>query len=130
ILKRQLSARMSADRYRLLLYATSLMLLCTLVYLGLQVRARAIALRRRAAFEHVIAGISMRFINANPQNVDDEIERALAVTAACIGSDRAYLVLRGAVPRLHVWCKAGMSFSPGWPERAPALAAQLGPALD
>jgi DAHL domain len=79
ILKRQLAARTSADRYRLLLYATSLILLGALVYLGLQLRARAVALRRRAAFEHVIAGISMRFINAHAQNVDDEIERALAV---------------------------------------------------
>ena len=35
-------------------------------------RARAIALRRRAAFEHVIAGISMRFINAQPHTMDGE----------------------------------------------------------
>jgi signal transduction histidine kinase len=130
ILKRQLAARTSADRYRLLLYATSLMLLGALVYFGLQLRARAIALRRRAAFEHVIAGISMRFINVHPQNLHAEIERALADMAACIGSDRAYFVMGGAAPRLHVWCNAGMMFSPGWPERAPALAAQFHPALD
>src|ERR1700730_10952421 len=130
ILKRQLAARTSADRYRLLLYATSLILLGTLVYLGLQLRARAIALRRRAAFEHVIASISMRFINAHPQNLDDEIERALAAMAGCIGSERAYLVLRGVAPRLHAWCKVGMSFSPDRPERAPALAAQFDSAID
>jgi hypothetical protein len=51
-------------------------LLGALVYLGLQLRARVIALRRRAAFEHVIAGISMRFINAHPQNIDAEKNRA------------------------------------------------------
>jgi signal transduction histidine kinase len=130
IMKRQLAALASARQYRVLLYATSLMLLGALVYLGLQLRARAIALRRRAAFEHVIAGISMRFINVQPQNLDAEIERALAGMAACIGSDRAYFVMGGAAPRLHVWCKAGMSFSPGWPEGAPALAARFGPAVD
>src|SRR5260370_41875917 len=105
------------------------MLLGTLVYLGLQLRARAIALRRRAAFEHVIAGISMRFINVQPQNIDAEIERALADMARCIGSDRAYFVMGGAAPRSHVWCKAGVTFPPGWPERAPALAVRFGGAV-
>jgi signal transduction histidine kinase len=130
IMKRQLAARASARRYRVLLYATSLVLLGALVYLGLQLWARAIALRRRAAFEHVIAGISMRFINAQPQNIDAEIERALADMAGCVGSDRAYFVQRGAASRSHVWCKTGMNFARGWPENAPALAARFGPAVD
>jgi signal transduction histidine kinase len=130
IMERQLAARASALRYRILLYATSLMLLGVLVYFGLQLRARAIALRRRAAFEHVIAGISMRFINAQPENIDAEIERALADMARCIGSDRAYFVLSGPMPRLHVWRKTGMNFARGWPEKAPALAARFGPAVD
>jgi signal transduction histidine kinase len=130
IMKRQLVARASARRYRVMLYATSLMLLGTLAYLGLQLRARAIALRRRAAFEHIIAGVSMRFINAQPRNIDAEIERALADMAECIGSDRAYFVSSGAASRLHVWCKAGVSVSPGWPQGAPALAARFGPTVD
>jgi signal transduction histidine kinase len=130
IMKRQLAARASAGRYRVLLYATSLMLLCTLIYLGLQLRARAIALRRRAAFEHVIAGISMRFINAQPRNIDAEISQALADMAECIGCDRAYFVASGAAPRLNVWCRAGVSFQPGWPQRAPPLAARFGPTVD
>ena len=130
IVKRQLAARASARQNRLLLYATSVMLLAALVYFGLQLRARANDLQRRAAFEHVIAGISMRFINAQPQNIDAEIERGLADMARCIGSDRAYFVLWGAAPRLHVWCRAGMSFSPGWPQGAPSLAAQFSTAVD
>ena len=130
IMERQLAARASAFRYRILLYATSLMLLGALVYFGLQLRARAIALRRRAAFEHVIAGISMRFINAQPENIDAEIERALADMARCLGSDRAYFVLSGPTPRLHAWCETGMNIAPGWPEKAPALAARFGPAVD
>ena len=51
IMKRQFAARASARHYRVLLYATSLLLLGALVYLGLHLRGRAIALRRRAAFE-------------------------------------------------------------------------------
>jgi hypothetical protein len=54
IMDRQFAARAKARQYRLLLYATSLLLLGALVYLGLQLRARAIALQRRAAFEHVL----------------------------------------------------------------------------
>src|SRR4029077_6631004 len=101
-----------------------------LVYIGLQLMLRVVALRRRAAFEHVIAGISMRFINAQPQHLDAEVERALADMAECIGSDRAYLVSIGAVSRQHVWCRPSVSRLPDWPRRAPALAARFGPAAD
>jgi signal transduction histidine kinase/CheY-like chemotaxis protein len=130
ILKRQLAARASARRYRVLLYATSLLLLGALIYLGLQLRARAIALRRRAAFEHVIAGISMRFINARPHSIDAGIIRALADMAECIGCDRAYFVSSGAAPREHVWCRPGISTPPDWPRRAMALMARFEPSAD
>jgi signal transduction histidine kinase len=130
IMKRQTAAPASAREYRVLLYATSLLLLAALIYLGLQLRARAIALRRRAAFEHVIAGISMRFINAQPQNIDAGIAQALADMAQCIGSDRAYFVSSGATPRQHVWCKPGIGYSPEWPQRAPALAARFDATVD
>src|SRR5260370_32197555 len=88
------------------------------------------ALRRRSAFEHLIAGISMRFINVQPQHIDAEIERALADMARCLGSDRAYFVMGGARPRLHLWCEPGTRFPPGWPEPAPALAARFAPVID
>jgi signal transduction histidine kinase len=130
VLTRQAASRTNARQFRRLLYATSLLLVAVLGFLGLRLRARANALRRRAAFEHVIAGISMRFINAQPQNIGTEIEQALADMAGCIGCDRAYFVLSGPAPRMHLWCKAGMSFSPDWPENAPALAARLVPAVD
>jgi signal transduction histidine kinase len=130
IMKRQLAARASARQYRVLLYATSLMLLGTLVYLGLQLRARVTDLRRRAVFEHVIAGISMRFINAQPQNIDAGIARAVADMAECIGCDRAYFVATGAEPRQHVWTRPGIRRSPDWPNYAPALAARFGRAAD
>jgi signal transduction histidine kinase len=130
VLMRQGVSRATARQYRRLLYGTSLLLVAFLVYLGLRLRARANALRRRAAFEHVLAGISMRFINAPSQNIDPDIVRALADMVNCTGIDRAYFVLTGPVPRQHVWCRAGMNFSPGWPERAPVLAARFGPTAD
>ena len=125
IMKRQRAAQASAGRYRLFLYATSLLLLGALVYLGLQLRARAIALRRRAAFEHVIAGISMRFINTQPQTIDAGIAQALADMAECIGCDRAYFVSSGAAPRHHVWSRPDLSSPPDWPGRALALTARF-----
>jgi signal transduction histidine kinase/CheY-like chemotaxis protein len=130
VLIRQGVSRNTGRQFRQLLYGVSLLLVGFLVYLGLQLRARANALRRRAAFEHVIAGISMRFISAAPQNIGAEIDRALADMAACIGSDRAYFAMSGPAPRLHLWCKPGMSPAPDWPHRAPELAARLGPAAD
>jgi signal transduction histidine kinase len=130
IVKRQLAARATARKNRLLLYAISLLLLAGLVYFGVELRARAIAMRRRAAFEHVMANISMRFINVRPQDIDAEIRHALAEMAECIGSDRAYFMVEGATPRLHVWCRTGNSFPPGWPQRAPELAARFAPNID
>ncbi len=130
ILKDQLASRTSARRYRALLYGTSLLLVAFLVHLGLRLKSRANALRRRAALEHVIAGISMRFINARPQDIDVEIDRALADLAAYGGSDRAYFVMSGPRARLHVWHKPGSDPPPGWPARAPELAARIGAGPD
>jgi len=130
IMKRQLAARASARRYRVLLYGTSLLLLGALVYLGLQLRGRATALRRRAAFEHVIAGISMRFINAQPQTIDAAIVQALADMAGCLGSDRAYFVSGSTATGPHVWCRPGIGSPDGWPQRMPRLVAQFEPSAD
>src|SRR5467141_1819190 len=121
VLMRQGISRATARQYRRLLYGTSLLLVAFLVYLGLRLRARANALQRRAAFDHVLAAISMRFINAPSQNIDAEIVRALADMVNCTGIDRAYFVLSGPTPRLHVWCRAGMTFSRNGRERRLAL---------
>jgi signal transduction histidine kinase len=130
LLTRQAASRTSARDYRELLYATSLLLVVFLVYLGVQLKARAKALQRRAAFEHVLAGISMRFINAQPQHLDAEIERALVEMVRCIGSDRAYFVQSGAEPRLLAWHKPGFDPRPGWPEGALGLAVRSGLTTD
>jgi signal transduction histidine kinase len=118
IVKRQLAARASARRYRLFLYATSLTLLGVLAYLGLQLRARAIALQRRAAFEHVIARISTRFIDSQRYEIAADVECALGELAECIGADRAYFVVAAEPAQVHQWLRRGTVFPPGWPERA------------
>jgi signal transduction histidine kinase/CheY-like chemotaxis protein len=130
MLERQSESRTMARQFRRLLYAASMLLVGLLVYLILQVRSRAWALQRRAGLEHVIAGISMRFINVQGENIGREIEHALADLAEYIGSDRAYVVKSGPTPRCYLWCGTGMSFPQGWPDQAPAVAAQLGLAVD
>jgi signal transduction histidine kinase len=114
---REAETRMAARQYRELLYGISLLLVALLVHFAIRLSARAKALQRRAAFEHTLAAISMRFINAQPQTINADIERALADMARCIGSDRAYLVQSGAEPRRHVWHKPGFDLPAGWPER-------------
>jgi signal transduction histidine kinase len=125
IMKRQLAARASAREYRLLLYAASLMLLGALVYLGLQLRARAVALRRRAAFEHVLAGISTRFINSQHHEIVEHVESALEKLAGCVGADRAYFVVAGEPRQIYRWSREGTEFPAGWPERAIHLASRF-----
>ncbi len=123
ILSHQDTSRATARLFRIVLYVASLILVAALVYLGMQVRARAFVLQRRAAFEHALAGISIRFLRA-PQNLDANIDQALADMAESIRADRAYFLLSGPAPRLHKWCRPGDSFPPGWPQSAPALAAK------
>jgi len=126
ILEDQLASRMSARRYRALLYGTSLLLVSSLVFFGVRLKSRARALHRRAAIEHMIASISMRFINAPLQAIDAEVDRALAEMAGLCGADRAYFVMLGPVQRVHLWHKEGMEPPPGWPARALDLAVRLG----
>jgi signal transduction histidine kinase/ActR/RegA family two-component response regulator len=130
VLTHQSSSRATARRFRLLLYITSLLLVGLLVHLGLQLRARARALQRRAAFEHVITGISMRFVNAEPQGIDASIEQALADMAECVGADRAYFLLSGPFSRTHTWRRHGIIFPPSWPNQALALVAQFSPTVE
>ncbi|WP_176731342.1 ATP-binding protein [Bradyrhizobium elkanii] len=108
-----------------ILYATSLIVVALLVRLVIRLRSRINALQRSATLAHVIAGISLRFINAQLQNIDKEIDRAVTDLAACIGSDRAYFVMSGPAPRLHLWHKSSLPPPRGWPVAAVALAAQL-----
>jgi len=130
IMTRETASRNLAREYRLVLYLTSLLLVAFLVHLGLKLRSRADALRRRAAFEHLIARISMRFINALPQDIGAEIDRAIADMASFVGSDRAYFVMSGSTQRLHLWCKPGTNAPADWPVYVAALASQFDPTAD
>ncbi|HYZ34099.1 MAG TPA: two-component system VirA-like sensor kinase [Crenalkalicoccus sp.] len=127
VLARQEAADHAARRYRLLLYATSVVLLGALVQLGLRLRARALALRRRASFERMLACISTRLISAEPADVDGQVQHALAQVAAHVGADRSYLLLGGPSGPVHAWNAEGTAFPAGWPGRAWALAARLRP---
>jgi signal transduction histidine kinase len=125
ILTRQTASRATARQFRLILYAASLILLGLLVHFGLRLRERALALQRRAAFEHVIAGISTRLIEVQPHEIDVQIDRALADLADHLKADRAYIVIPSGPARIHRWCRDGETFPPGWPDRVPALVARL-----
>jgi signal transduction histidine kinase len=130
VLTHQLASRATARRFRLLLYATSLLLLGLLIHLGLRLRWRTLALQQRAAFEHAIAGISTRFIDAQPHEIAAHVEQALARLAELVGADRAYFVLPGAPTRVHAWCREGMAFPSSWPDRAAALFTRFGPTAE
>lgn len=114
------------QRYRLLLYLVSLLLLVALVFLGLRLRARAIALRRRAALEHVIAQNSTRLINCSPAETEARLKQVLGEFSRTIGADRAYVVLDENPIRAYKWSKDGKAFPPRWPDQALRIPEQLG----
>jgi signal transduction histidine kinase/CheY-like chemotaxis protein len=116
----------SEQHFRLLLYFVSLLLLITLVFLGLRLRARAIALKRRAAFEHVIAENSTRLINCSPAETETRLKQVLGEFSRTIGADRAYVVLDEKPVRVYTWSADGKAFPAGWPDRALTLPMQLG----
>ena len=125
VLAHQAASRATAQQFRLLLYATSVVLLGLLVHLGLRLRSRALALRRRAAYEHAIAGISTRLIDTQPHEIDAQINRALAELAELAHADRAYLVLADEPTQIASGAGTGWYFPPNWPDRAPAMVARL-----
>jgi signal transduction histidine kinase len=124
---RQSAAQASARQYGLMLYATSLALLGVLVYLGMQLRERAVLMRQRAAFERVIASISTGFINLRHHEIASHVEGALERLAGCVGADRAYFLVPSAPLQTYRWSRKGAEFPPGWPEQAPGLISRFDP---
>lgn len=120
-------AERSARRYRVLLYAASVLLLGLLVHLGLRLRARALALRRRAAFDRTLADVSTGLIGTAAADARAQAERALARIAERVGADRAYLVRAGPPREEYAWSAPGVAFPPAWPAGALALAGRLPP---
>ncbi|MEJ1976183.1 MAG: hypothetical protein WDN49_08835 [Acetobacteraceae bacterium] len=99
ILGHQVEARAAALHYRLLLYVASVALVGILVNLGLGLRARARALQNRAAFEHLLAGISLQFINSRAHEIPFRASHALHALVDFFGADRGYIVLVRNPPR-------------------------------
>jgi signal transduction histidine kinase/CheY-like chemotaxis protein len=116
----------TAQRSRLLLYLASMVLLVLLVGLGFRLRARALALTRRAAFEHVIAQSSTRLINCPPAETEARLRQVLGELGRAIGFERAYVVLAENPIRVHAWCADGATGPAGWPDRALALSSLIG----
>jgi signal transduction histidine kinase len=125
VLSRTSAARKKAELFRYVLYAVSLLLVGSLVCAGIRLQSRAVTLRRRAAIERVIAGISTRFINSRPHEIAAHVQDALAELAEWIGADRGYFVVADQPAGVYKWCRAGMCFRGSWPEAAPALASHF-----
>jgi signal transduction histidine kinase len=130
ILAHQAESRATARKFRLLLYVASLFLVAILLYLGMQLRARALALYRRAAFEHVIARISTRLINVRRRALGSHVVQALAELAESIGADRAYFIPADEALQRHTWSRNGLAFPASWPDRAAELAIRFRPTAD
>jgi signal transduction histidine kinase len=122
---RQSAVEATAQRFRLFLYLVALLLLVTLVHFGLQLRSRALALRRRAAFEHVIAKNSTRLINCPPAETGTRLKQVLSELCRAIGVDRAYVVIDENPTRVYAWSTDGKAYPPGWPHQALAISARL-----
>ncbi len=105
--------------FQVALYATALLLLAVAARAAVQLRASARALQRRAALEHVIAGVSTRFIGCPPDQVAARLGESLALLGPAFGADRAYLLLGDARIDVQTWAAPGMAAPPlDWPEAA------------
>ncbi len=116
-----IASEASAQRFRLLLYATSILLALALIDLGRRLRARAVALRKRAAFEHLIAEQSARLINCPPSETKGRLEQALAEFGRAIEADRVYVVLGEHPIRTFAWSEDHAPYPVGWPGSALSL---------
>jgi signal transduction histidine kinase len=123
ILTYQSASRERARYFRLFLYGTSLLLLGLLVYLGLELRMRAVRLRRRATLEHLLAAISTRFVNAASIEISALIEEALADLARHVGAHRAYFITESRMDGAHTWRYGGEPWPADWPHQVLALIA-------
>jgi signal transduction histidine kinase len=121
----QAAVEATAQRYRLILYLISLLLLVALLRLGQRLRARALALRQRAAFERIIAENSTRLINSPPGETAARLQQVLGDLGKAIAVDRAYVALAEDPVRVHAWSADGARYPPGWPDEALAISEQL-----
>ena len=112
----------AAERFRVALYAAALLLLVLLAGLGVQLRARAQALRHRSETERLIAKFSARLIGCAPEETDTVLAETIAVLGPAFAADRCYLVRPGSPAVCQLWQARGVPGQPGWPEVAIDLA--------
>jgi signal transduction histidine kinase len=122
-----IASESSAQWFRLLLYATSVLLALALIDLGRRLRARAVALQKRAGFEHLIAEQSAHLINCPPAETKARLEQALAEFGRTIEADRVYVVLGENPVRVYAWSEDVAPYPPGWPEAALSLPDEFKP---
>ncbi len=115
----------ATQRFRWLLYFTSLALLAMLVLLVLRLRTRALERRRRAALERVIAENSARLINCPPGKTEDRLRQVLGELCETIGIERAYVVLDEKPDRVIASGAEGAAYPPSWPGQALKLYEQV-----
>lgn len=69
-------------------------------------------LRSRLAFDKLITKLSMQFINCTPDEIRQEVGRALQLLGGHIGASRSFIFLRhddGAIVEEFEWCAPGIS---------------------
>jgi signal transduction histidine kinase len=120
-----MASESSAQRFRLLLYVTSVLLALALIDLGRRLRARALALRKRAAFEHLIAEQSARLINYPPDETKVRLEQALGEFGRRMEADRVYVVLGENPVRTYAWSEDDAPYPPEWPTAALSLLSEF-----
>lgn len=123
----QTAVRDSARHVWVALYGMSVVLLGLLVHLGVQLRLRAVRLRRRAAFDHLIAAVSTRFVDAGRAGIDGAIEEAVGDLARHLGAGHGYFVMESRSGALRTWHHGSAPLSPQWPRQALDVAAGLKP---
>lgn len=114
LLARQATIAARGDGVRLFLYAIALVLVGVLAWAGAQLTGRINALRRRAAIEHVVARISLRFLNTPSWKMDEHMMLALEELGVCFGADRGYFIALDRPERTVSWARGGPPFPRDW----------------
>jgi len=103
----------------------SVLFAAVLLHLGLRLRDRVRALRRRAELERSVAEISASLIRAQLHEVRPAVMEGLGRLARGLGADRAYLIGEGPFTLDHRWSRPGVQYRAGWPWLVLDLAAEV-----
>ncbi|MCF3934124.1 two-component system VirA-like sensor kinase [Acuticoccus sp. M5D2P5] len=114
LLLRQATIAACADAARFFLYGIAFTLVGLLAWAGAQLRARILLIRRRAAIEHVVARISLRFLDTPRGTMDAQLQRALEELGTSFGATRGWFIVPGPPGKSVFWARGGPSFPPGW----------------